>query len=122
MSFDFDLVPPAGAFEPAGLDELRRWWAGRPTEVTDDGVLLVFPDDETRATRLARRAADPTANDYLTAQVHFTPESIELSVTGESVVTRWLYEFALEAARRFSADLQYFGESVPAQDILDAEG
>lgn len=122
MSFDFDLVPPGGAFEPAALDELRRWWAGRPTEATDDGVLLVFPDDGTRATRLARRAADATANDYLTAQVHFAPESIELSVTGEAVVTRWLYEFVVEAAERFGADLQYFGESVPAQDILDAEG
>lgn len=122
MSFEFDLVPPDGVFEPAVLDQLRRWWSGRPTELTGDGVLLVFPDDRTRSIRTERLAADPTANDYLTSQLHFAPESIELSVTGEAVVTRWMYDFAVDAAHRYGADLQYFGESVPAQDILDAQG
>ncbi len=122
MSFEFELVPPTppGRFTPDVLADMRAWWERFPTATTPDGTLLVFPDEEIRAIRLARREADPTGNDYLTSQVSFGDSEVQLSVVGDRVTTRWFYDFAVDSEHRWHCVLQYFDQPVPAADILAA--
>jgi hypothetical protein len=122
VSFEFDLVPegPQGRFTGDELAQMRSWWNRFPTATAADGALMVFPSEEIRDIRLARLSAEPGVNDYLTSQVSFQEERVELSVTGDSVTTPWFHDFAVETERRWHGALRYFDEPVPAEDILAA--
>jgi hypothetical protein len=122
VSFEFELVPrpPAGAFDQVDLAAMRRWWDPFPTADAPDGSLLVFPDQEVRATRLERLRRDPAKNDYLTPYVHFDRDRVLLSVVGDEVTDRRFHDFAVWCQQRWPCELQYLGEPVPADDILAA--
>jgi hypothetical protein len=122
VSFEFDLVRegPPGRFTRDELAEMRSWWDRFPTATAPDGTLMVFPSEEVRDIRLERRRAEPAANDYLTSQVSFQEERVQLSVTGDDVTTPWFHDFAVESERRWHGALRYFDEPVPAEDILAA--
>lgn len=124
MSFEFELVRPdaTSGFSPEDRAQLRAWWDRYPTAVAPDGSLLVFPDENVRAIRLERRRREPTRNDYLTPHVHVGEDRVLLSVVGDPVTDGWFYEFALWCQRHWQCELQYFGEPVPATDILAASG
>jgi hypothetical protein len=122
MSFEFDLVPqgPSGRFSRDELAQMRSWWDQFSTATAADGTLMVFPSEEIRDIRLARRSAEAGASDYLTSQVTLHEERVELSVAGDSVTTPWFHDFAVETERRWGGALRYFDEPVPAEDILAA--
>ena len=122
MSFEFDLVPraPKDAFDQHDLAEMRAWWDRFPTAAAPDGSLLVFPSEEVRDVRLERLRRAPDKNDYLTPHVNLDPKDVQLSVVGDEVTDRWFYDFATWCQERFECELEYFGEPVPADDILAA--
>jgi hypothetical protein len=120
MSYEFDLVPPdAAGFSPETLAHMREWWDRFVVTDAGGGTLLVFPDEEIRDIRLARRRAHPERNDNMTAYVSFASHRVEISVTGDGDTSEWLRDFVIDAENRWSARLQYFGRPASPDDLVE---
>jgi hypothetical protein len=120
MSFEFELVPltESGRFTPDDILQMRAWWERFPGWTGPDGVIFVFENAESRELRLERWRKNPSTNDYLTPYIKFFDDShVQLSVVGDDT-DQWFHDFAVWCQQRWPCELRYFGQPVPAEDLV----